>query len=273
MIADPYPKYLNSVLNTDQAAGVLLASEAAADRLGVPEEKRVRWWGGAQANERAWWVSERGELGDAPAMRACAERLFQAAGIGIGDVQHLDFYSCFPVAVELACEAFGVAQDDPRGLTTTGGLPYHGGPVNNYTIHGLVTVAERCRAEPGSVGLATGNGWYLTKHSASAWSTRPKPGEAPAFLGPDDLSAGPDPIPVVERPEGVGRVEAYTVIYGRDGEPEYGVVLGRLEEGGGRFIANLSGDAGALAAFAAQDALGRRGRVQAGDERNLFHPV
>ena len=161
------------MIYTDQAAGVILASEAAADRLGVPEEKRVRWWGGARANERAWFVSERPEIGDAPAMRACAQRTLDAAGIRIDEVDHMDLYSCFPVAVEMACEAFGVAEDDPRGHTTTGGLPYHGGPANNYTLHGLATVAERCRANPGSVGLATGNGWYLTKHAAAVLSTNP----------------------------------------------------------------------------------------------------
>jgi len=273
MVADPYTKYLNAVLYTDQAAGVILASEAAADRLGVPEEKRVRWWGGARANERAWFVSERPEIGDAPAMRACAQRTLDAAGIGIDQVNHMDFYSCFPVAVEMACEAFGVAEDDPRGLTTTGGLPYHGGPANNYTLHGLATVAERCRAEPGSVGLATGNGWYLTKHSACVWSTAPRPGDGPPPADEAELSAGPEPLAVAESPEGPGRVETYTVLYGRDGQAERGIVLGRLDAGDQRFIANLAGDADALAAFAQGDALGRKGQVEPGEERNLFRPA
>jgi len=272
MVGDPYTKYLNAVMYTDQAAGVILASEAAADRLGVPEEKRVRWWGGARTHERAWFVSERPELGEAPAMRACAERTLGGAGITIDAVNHMDFYSCFPVAVEMACEAFGVAEDDPRGLTTTGGLPYHGGPANNYTLHGLATVAERCRAKPGSVGLATGNGWYLTKHSANVWSTTPKPGDAPPRADDGELTVGPEPISVAEAPEGEGRVESYTVVYGRDGQAQLGIVLGRLLEGEQRFIANLAGDPAAMAAFAAGDALGRTGRVEPGDERNLFHP-
>ena len=273
MVADPYTKYLNAVLYTDQAAGVILASEAAADRLGVPEEKRVRWWGGARANERAWFVSERPELGDAPAMRACAKRTLDSAGVSIDEIDHMDLYSCFPVAVEMGCESFGVAEDDPRGLTTTGGLPYHGGPANNYTLHGLATVAERCRANPGSLGLATGNGWYLTKHSANVWSTRPKPGEAAPRADASELAAGPEPVPVEEAPEGEARVESYTVTYGRDGQPELGIVLGRLLAGERRFIANLAGGPEALAAFAKSDALGRRGRVEPGDERNLFHPA
>ena len=273
MVADPYTKYLNAVLYTNQAAGVILASEAAADRLGVPEEKRVRWWGGARANERAWFVSERPELGDAPAMRICAKRTLDSAGVTIDQIDHMDLYSCFPVAVEMGCESFGVAENDPRGLTTTGGLPYHGGPANNYTLHGLATVAERCRANPGSVGLATGNGWYLTKHSANVWSTAPRPGDAPPRADEGEVAVGPEPIPVAEAPEGEGRVESYTVVYGRDGKPELGIVLGRLLAGEHRFIANLAGSPEALAAFAEGDALGRRGRVEAGEARNLFHPA
>ena len=63
------------------------------------------------------------------------------------------------------------------------------------------------------------------------------------------------------------------MIYGRDGQPERGVVLGRLLEGKQRFIANLAGGPEALAAFAQDDALGRKGRVEPGEERNLFHPA
>ena len=133
-------------------------------------------------------------------------------------------------------------------------------------------MAERCRANPGSLGLATGNGWYLTKHSANVWSTRPRPGDAPPRADNSEPIAGPEPLAVEEKPEGAGRIESYTVVYGRDGQPEFGVVLGRLLDGERRFVANLAGSPEALAAFAEGDALGRQGRVEPGDERNLFHP-
>jgi acetyl-CoA C-acetyltransferase len=123
------------------------------------------------------------------------------------------------------------------------------------------------------VGLATGNGWYLTKHSACVWSTAPRPGDPPPPPDAGELAVGPEPLPVAEAPEGEGRVESYTVTYGRDGQPERGIVLGRLDEGNQRFIANLAGGPEALAAFAQGDALGRKGRVQAGKERNLFRPA
>jgi acetyl-CoA C-acetyltransferase len=272
MIAHPYPKYLNAVLATNQAAGLLLASEATADALGVPEAKRVHWWGGAQTVERSWFVSERDRIADAPAMRTCAERTFENAGITIDDISHLDFYSCFPVAVEMACEAFGVAEDDPRGLTTSGGLPYHGGPVNNYTLHSLVTVAERCRARPGDLGLVTGNGWYLTKHSANVWSTRPKPGAPPGGGGDQPLETGPEPLEVSEEASGPGRIEGYTLVYDREGRIEQGIVIGRLLAGGERFLANVEGGRDVLAALAEGEAVGREGVVRPEDGRNLFAP-
>ena len=50
-------------------------------------------------------------------------------------------------------------------------------------------------------------------------------------------------------------------------------MLGRLDAGDQRFIANLPGDADALADFAQGDALGRKGQVEPGEERNLFRPA
>ena len=48
------------------------------------------------------------------------------AGITTADLDWFDLYSCFPSAVEAAVDALGLDPFDPRGLTVTGGLPYHG---------------------------------------------------------------------------------------------------------------------------------------------------
>src|SRR5436189_248073 len=60
----------------------------------------------------------------------------------------------------------------PYPLTQTGGWCFFGGPGNNYTTHGIASMIDRLRAEPG-VGLVTGNGWYSTKHSLGIYSTEP----------------------------------------------------------------------------------------------------
>ena len=65
------------------------------------------------------------------------------AGIGIDQIDYIDLYSCFPVAVEIGAEELGLSLDDPRGFTITGGLPYAGGPGNNYAMHGIAAMQAR----------------------------------------------------------------------------------------------------------------------------------
>ena len=89
------------------------------------------------------------------------------ADVEVGQMNYFDFYSCFPIAVEMACEMLGLDVKDSRGFTVTGGLPYAGGPASAYTLHSLAEMVVKLRKERGSKGLVTGNGWYLTKHSAA----------------------------------------------------------------------------------------------------------
>jgi acetyl-CoA C-acetyltransferase len=271
MIAYPYTKYLNAMLDTDQGAALLLCSAGAARAFGVPERRQVWWWGGAHTEERAWHVSTRPALGDSAALRECAARTLRQAGIASDELDHLDFYSCFPVAVEVACEAYRVAEDDPRGLTVTGGLPYAGGPGSNYAMHAVAAMADRLRAWPGAKGLTTGNGWYLTKHSASVWSSAPPRGAVGTPLEAS-VAVGPEPLARRDDAEGTGRVEAWTVVYRRDGAPERGIVVGRLT-GGERFVANTPGERDFLEAFVSAEQVGGQGRVRRHGETLRFVPA
>jgi acetyl-CoA C-acetyltransferase len=275
MIAFPYPKYLNAVLATDQAAALLMTSVAAARALGIPEERWVYWWGGAEAVEEAWWPSERPDFAACPAMLDSSAGALANAGVGIDEIGHFDFYSCFPVAVEMACEMLGLDQRDPRGFTVTGGLPYAGGPASAYTLHSLAAMMERLRDDPGSKGLVTGNGWYLTKHAASVWSSGPMPGDAPRAALPDPLpSAGMEktPAPAVAQAAGRAVVETYTVLYDREGVPVRGIVLGRQADGQ-RFLANTAEDRSLLEAFVAAEQVGREGTLSHRDGSNVFDPA
>ena len=56
----------------------------------------------------------------------------------------------------------------------TGGLPYFGGPGNNYSLHAVATMVDRLRHE-GGTGLVTALGWYLTKHAAGVYGADPPP--------------------------------------------------------------------------------------------------
>src|SRR5262249_4597289 len=163
-----------------------------------------------------------------------------------------------PVAVELACEAYAIPEDDPRGLTVTGGLPYAGGPGSNYTTHAVATMLDRLRGRPGSIGLCTGNGWDLTKHSAGLLRSEPAGGPARDAL---PKAVGTAPLALAHECSGRGRVEAYTVTYDREGAPERGIVLGRLASGE-RFIANTLPDKQLLAALVERELCGATGHVE-----------
>ena len=270
-VSFPYTKYLNSVMNVDQASAVLVTSAAEARRLGVPEDRFVWFLGGGAASEDPWFVTERPRLDACPAMNFAANQALAAAGVTVADLDFLDLYSCFPVAVELAAEGLGISETDPRGLTLTGGLPYFGGPGNNYTLHGIAALAEALRTKPGSTGMATANGWYLTKHAAGVYSSAP-PSRAPRPAPAPEAARHPGPAVVVDaRPEGAAVVETYTVVCGRSGEPESGIVVGRLGDGR-RFLANTPTDRDLLESWMANEAIGTRGRVSAGAGTNLFTP-
>ncbi|HTF33644.1 MAG TPA: acetyl-CoA acetyltransferase [Myxococcota bacterium] len=277
MIAFPYPKYLNAVIETDQAACALVLSAAHARELGIAENLWVHLWAAAAATEDIWFPTQRASFAECSALRRAATEALARAGTALGEMDAMDFYSCFPVAVEMACEMLGLSEDDPRGFTVTGGLPYAGGPGNNYTLHAVAAMVERLREVPGRRGLVTGNGWYLTKHSACVLASAPRPQAAAkaAFAPPDE--AAPT-APKVRQPElaeaasGPAAVETYTVTYDREGAPERGIVVGRLLDGR-RFLAHTPGERALLEDFAAHEGVGRKGAVSHENGKNLFTPA
>ena len=77
--------------------------------------------------------------------------------------------------------------------------------------------------------------------------------------------------PTIERPNGAARIETYTVMHGKAG-PEYAIVFGRLDATAERFIANAPADRAVLEDLQAHEGLGRPGRADRRDGRNLFVP-
>jgi acetyl-CoA C-acetyltransferase len=271
MIGYPYPKLLNAIMEVDQSAAVIVASVRKARELGVPEHKWVYLHGCADAAD-LWHPLDRQDFHSSPAMRLSGKRAFEMAGIGIDQVDYIDLYSCFPIAVEVGAEELGLSLDDPRGLTVTGGLPYAGGPGNNYVMHSIAVMMDKLRAKPGSYGLVTGNGWYLTKQSTGIYSTtppsRPFEREDPAILQ-RQIDALPHPE-IIETPQGRGVIETYTVVHKREG-PFLGIVVGR-DANGRRFVANTPNDPQMLAAMEASEQIGRTGTVTQAGELNIFTP-
>ena len=236
MVAYPYTKLMTAIMDVDMAAGVLVASAAEADRLGVPPEQRVylRGWGYA---EDPAYVAERDALGRSVAMAVAAEAALAGAGVGIDDVAHLDLYSCFASSLGFALDALGLDQarfgaGGERSLTVTGGLPYHGGPGSNYMTHSVAAMAERLRQEPGAFGLVSGVGMHMTKHAFGLWSTEPGPVVPPDPAALARQVSRRQPVrPIVESAEGTATVAAYSVLHGADGAPARGVLVCDLAGG------------------------------------------
>ena len=239
LIAEPYPRYLVARDQVNQGAAVVLASIAAARRLGVPEERCVFLAGHADAREQR--LLTRPDLSRSPAAARASELALELAGITMAEVATIDLYSCFPIPVFNICDAFGLAAGDPRGLTLTGGLPYFGGAGNNYSMHAIVETLHRARRAPGSFGFVGANGGIMGKYSAGIYTTRPVPWQ-PGRSGA--LQASLDERPRVEvdrRPHGPAVIETFTVRHGRDGHRR-GIVIGRLDGSGRRFVATVPSD-------------------------------
>ncbi|MDB5467601.1 MAG: acetyl-CoA acetyltransferase [Phenylobacterium sp.] len=273
MVGFPYPKLLNAIMEVDQSAGVIVASERKARELGVPEDKWVYLHGCADAAD-LWNPIDRQDFHSSPAMRLTGQRALEMAGVGLDAIHLIDLYSCFPVAVEIGAEELGLGLDDPRGLTVTGGLPYAGGPGNNYAMHSIAVMMQKLRRRPGAYGLVTANGWFLTKQSTGVYSTRP-PGRPFEREDPGVLQRQIDALPhpaVIEQPQGAARIETYTVVHRREG-PFLGIVIGR-DASDRRFVAHTPADPETLTAFEAMEQVGRTGTVRpaADGQANLFTP-
>lgn len=231
IVGYPYTKWAVSVMDVDMAATVIVASHAKADELGVPADRRVYLRGWSYATDPVY-LAEHPDLSASPAMAAASTEALRCASASIDDVAHLDLYSCFASSVHLACDALGIATDDPRGLTITGGLPFSGGAGSNYLLHSIATLADVLRADPGSLGMVTGVGMHMTKHAFGLYSTAPPvAGRVPL---PDEVQPTLDhapPVAITDRHTGPATIASYTVAHGRDGSPEWGLLIGDLADG------------------------------------------
>ena len=269
-ICFPYPRLMNSNAMIDQAAAVLVTSVGKAREWGIPQDRWVFLHGCADGTD-TWVVSERERLDASPAIRGCARRALDMAGKTVADVAAFDLYSCFPSAVEVAMREIGIAEDDPRPISVTGGLPFFGGPGNNYVTHSIAEMMNVVRGKPASFGMVTANGNYLTKHSAGLYSTLPTEGPW-RREDPKKFQAELDARPkqrVNTAPAGTGTIETYCVAYGKDA-PEKAWILGRLDGSDERFVAMTGNDPALHGEMLTTEQLGRRVSVSEEDGRNIF---
>ncbi|MBW3537160.1 MAG: hypothetical protein KY395_05225 [Actinobacteria bacterium] len=228
MVAHPYTKRCCANIQVDQGAAAIVMSAGAAEAAGVPRERWVFPWAGAEANDH-WFVSERMDLHSSPAIAECWKMLRQSTNVDPDDISLIDLYSCFPAAVAVAADEMGLdLADAARPLTLTGGLAFAGGPGNNYSMHSLATLVGRLRVD-GGLGLVTGVGWYLTKHALSLLSATPPP-EGFRHGSPQPRVDARPKRSVVAGADDLS-LETFTVFYDRDGAPTKAAIAGVSDQG------------------------------------------
>ena len=240
MISFPYTKRLCANIQVDQSAGVIVMSAAAADAAGVDRDHWIFPWAGGEANDH-WFVSERERLDASPAIARSWDALRRSTGVGIDDIAHIDLYSCFPSAVLIAAEEIGLRVDDlSRPLTLTGGLSFAGGPGNNYSMHSLAAAVSKLRRERG-LALVTGVGWFMTKHALSLLGSDPPRGGFRFASAQAEVDALPKRGVRNTSPAGT-KVETFTVVYDRDGEPEKAIASGLDGDGARGWVTSSDPD-------------------------------
>lgn len=264
-VADPYLKWHVAQDAVNQGAALLLTHEDRARELGIPEEQWVYLHGAADVQDKL--VTRRPALHASAAMASATRAALQASSSTIGDIDHLELYSCFPCAVQYACDALGISTSN-RKLTQTGGLPFFGGAGNNYSMHGIASMVETLRADRGSRGLVLANGGFLSKESVGIYSTA-----RPTAYTPVDSTAAQQAIadePDVEQASAPtrGNVEAYSVLYER-GAPLLAYAF--MRDGDKRFLARTqTKDVEAVERLLASDPLGEEFGVEPSSKRNTL---
>ena len=259
MVAFPYTKFLVANLPVDMGAALIMTSYEHARALGVSRDLMIFPQCGADANDH-WFVSERPQLDDSPAMRAIWDTL---GGFGVDeqDLRFIDLYSCFPTVVQTACEVLGIdAFDATRVPTLTGGLTFAGGPGNNYVTHSIAAMVSALRESPDDSGLVSALGWFSTKHS---WGTYAATPPAHGFQWRSAQREVDDqPRCTTSSADGPVTIETYTVSHDRSGEARQLIAAARTNDA--TRVWCHSNDVALMRRAESEEIIGLAGEVRAG---------
>lgn len=236
-IAWPYTKRMVANPMVNQGAAFILTNLARARELGIPEERMTHVWGGAEAREHRDFLQRDGYARSA-AQDAVLSTLAERVG-GAEAFQAMELYSCFPCVPKMSAKTLALADSLP--LTVTGGLSFFGAPLNNYMSHATVAMVRHLRGADARPALLYGQGEFVTKHHGVVVAREPDTGVfdgAPSSVQDRaELLRGVVPS-VIDDYAGPATVETFTVIYGREMQPEYGAVIARTAAGA-RLIAQV----------------------------------
>lgn len=205
----PYAKWHVTQWTVDQAAALLFCTVEAAERAGVPRDRWIFPLVGLGSSHMAP-LTQRADLHRWPAMEVLGRAAEQRLGRPLTECDHVELYSCFPVAVRVQQRELGLPLDGTP--TVTGGMSFAGGPFNSFVFQALATMVRRLRAD-GGTGLLTSVSGLLTKPGLGVWST--EPGGRPPLIADlaDEVAAVTETRRVVLTSTGSGTIATATVTH------------------------------------------------------------
>ena len=145
MLAFPYTKLHNSQWNVDQGAGLIFCSVAVARELGIDQKYWVFPLAGTESNAMSA-VAARRELDRCHGFRLAGQRVLELAGKTTADIDRMELYSCFPLAIRAQIHELGLPVELP--VSVTGAMTFGGGPLNNFVLQATVKMAHILRQDP-----------------------------------------------------------------------------------------------------------------------------
>jgi acetyl-CoA C-acetyltransferase len=228
LIAWPYTKLMVANPTVNMGGAILLTSLAKAKAAGIPEDRLVHFWGGASAEEPRDYLI-RDQFFESHPQNAVLKAVMDLVGGDGRAFDAIELYSCFPCVPKMARRTLGLGPDVQP--TVTGGLTFFGAPLNTYMTHAACAMVRKLR-NGAKLGLLYGQGGFVTKHHAlvlSRQAPREPLAQDTSVQAEADRHRGAVPEFVTEA-KGNGSVESFTVIYGRGGEVEHGVVMLRTQD-------------------------------------------
>ena len=150
------------------------------------------------------------------------------AGVDFNDIRFCELYSCFPYAVRVQLEEFGL--DLNRDVSVTGGMTFGGGPLNNFALQATVKMAQLLRKNPAETGLVTTVSGLLTKQACALWSANPGVNGWTCADVTDQVREQSEVCELVANYRGTGSVAGYTVLH-QGSDPWRAVAVFDLPDG------------------------------------------